>query len=188
MNFATSFHTTTNEYEKVCAKYGLSYLFVLKHGRLYVWYRSCFLIEMYCVYKYWRRLTDKSIHRVKAMRRPMVCEWTDTGTYAFFIYGNRHLIYKTGLFQNEVLFWSTSKNMINIGECIKEEMTRQDRSISWLARKLNKNRTAVYRIISKNSIDTHLLSSISMLLHRDFFADLSCEIKDKLNPRQSSDR
>lgn len=78
---------------------------------------------------------------------------------------------------------ATSKTMINIGECIKEEIIKQDRSISWLAKKLNRNRTAIYRMLSKNSIDTHLLFSISMLLHRDFFAEFSIEINEKLDQK-----
>ena len=44
--------------------------------------------------------------------------------------------------------------MINIGENIKEELDRQERTISWLARKLNRTRTYVYRMLKKNSKDT----------------------------------
>lgn len=63
--------------------------------------------------------------------------------------------------------------MINIGERIQEELVQQERSISWLARKLNCNRTSVYRILKKNSIDTGLLSQISLILKHDFFQELS---------------
>lgn len=68
--------------------------------------------------------------------------------------------------------------MIDIGTLIKEEIERQDRTISWLARKLNRNRAAVYRLLRKNSIDTQTLSEISLLLHRDFFKELSKDIFD----------
>ena len=47
--------------------------------------------------------------------------------------------------------------MVNIGLRIKEELQQQERTISWLARKLNCNRSTVYRILNKNSIDTMLL-------------------------------
>lgn len=63
--------------------------------------------------------------------------------------------------------------MINIGENIKEELDRQERTISWLARKLNRTRTYVYRMLKKNSIDTSVLAQISQLLERDFFQELS---------------
>lgn len=66
--------------------------------------------------------------------------------------------------------------MVNIGNKIKEELIREDRSVSWLARKLNRNRAAVYRILCKNSIDTGLLLEISRLLNYDFFKDYSAEI------------
>ena len=69
--------------------------------------------------------------------------------------------------------------MINIGERIKDELDRQERTISWLARKLNRNRAAVYRLLKKNSIDTNVLSQISLLLGRDFVKELSQEVSDK---------
>lgn len=67
---------------------------------------------------------------------------------------------------------------MNIGEAIKEELDRQERTISWLARKLNRTRTYVYRLLSKNSIDTNVLAQISMLLGRNFFQELSQEVSD----------
>lgn len=62
--------------------------------------------------------------------------------------------------------------MVNIGQCIKEELLRQERTVTWLARKLNCTRAAVYRIMDKNSIDTQLLQSISVILKHNFFEDL----------------
>ena len=66
--------------------------------------------------------------------------------------------------------------MVNIGQNIQEELLRQERTVSWLARKLNCTRAAVYRIFAKNSIDTALLANISLILHRDFFRDLSDDV------------
>lgn len=63
--------------------------------------------------------------------------------------------------------------MVNIGQCIKDELERQERSVSWLARKLNCHRSVVYRIFNKNSIDTNLLKSISEILDYDFFKEYS---------------
>ncbi len=68
------------------------------------------------------------------------------------------------------------KSMISIGQRIKDELDRQERSISWLARNLNRDRTVVYRIIRSNSIDTAMLASISRILRHDFFNDLSADI------------
>ena len=66
--------------------------------------------------------------------------------------------------------------MVNIGQCIKEELERQERTVSWLARKLNCHRTVVYRIFNKNSIDTGVLKRISEILNYDFFKEYSDEM------------
>lgn len=71
--------------------------------------------------------------------------------------------------------------MVNIGQRIKEELQRQERTVSWLARKLNCTRAAVYRIFDKNSIDTSLLTNISQVLHHNFFEELSADINSTLN-------
>ena len=68
--------------------------------------------------------------------------------------------------------------MEHIGELIKQELEKQERSISWLARKLSCDRAKVYRLLQKNSIDTYDLARISILLSHDFFADLSDSLKD----------
>lgn len=66
--------------------------------------------------------------------------------------------------------------MVNIGQSIKDELERQERTVSWLARKLNCTRAAVYRIFAKNSIDTQLLAQISLILNRNFFLELADDI------------
>lgn len=68
--------------------------------------------------------------------------------------------------------------MEHIGELIKQELDKQERSISWLARKLSCDRSKVYRILKNHSIDTSDLARISILLSHDFFADLSDSLKN----------
>lgn len=72
--------------------------------------------------------------------------------------------------------------MANIGQRIKDVLNEQERTVSWLARKLNCNRASVYRILSKNSIDTSILVKISDILHHDFFS----EYIDELNSGKQS--
>jgi len=74
-----------------------------------------------------------------------------------------------------------TKGMVNIGLNIKEELQRQERTVSWLARKLNCTRAAVYRIFDKNSIDTALLVQISNVLHRNFFIELLDDVDSCMN-------
>lgn len=76
--------------------------------------------------------------------------------------------------------------MINIGQNIKEELQRQERTVSWLARKLNCNRAAIYRIMDKNSIDTNLLMGISKVLNRNFFIELQDETEQRLSEKDTS--
>ena len=64
-------------------------------------------------------------------------------------------------------------SMVDIGQRIKDELVRQERTVSWLARKLNCTRAAVYRIFAKNSIDTAQLTVISQILHYNFFRELA---------------
>ena len=59
--------------------------------------------------------------------------------------------------------------MVNIGEIIKEELRKQERSVAWFARKLYCDRSNVYDIFKRKSIDTDLLLRISIILNRDFF-------------------
>ena len=66
-----------------------------------------------------------------------------------------------------------------IGYLIKEELNKQERSISWFARKLSCDRPNIYRLFQKESIDTNLLTRISILLKHDFFSDLSENVKEK---------
>ena len=62
-----------------------------------------------------------------------------------------------------------------IGEIIHQELQRQERTVSWLARKLNCDRQNVYDIFKRRTIDTELLMRISIILNVDFFILLSKE-------------
>ncbi len=59
-----------------------------------------------------------------------------------------------------------------IGSVIREELEHQERSVTWFARKLSCDRSNVYRIFQKHSIDTTLLMRISVILKRNFVAEL----------------
>ncbi|MBO5186844.1 MAG: XRE family transcriptional regulator [Prevotella sp.] len=62
---------------------------------------------------------------------------------------------------------------IHIGRLIEEELRRQERSVSWFARMLCCERTNVYNIFKRESIDCSMLYRISIILNRNFF-DLYC--------------
>lgn len=60
--------------------------------------------------------------------------------------------------------------MTHIGKLIEEELRRQERTVTWLAGKLCCERTNVYSIFKRQSIDTRLLLKISLILKRNFFS------------------
>ena len=57
----------------------------------------------------------------------------------------------------------------HIGSIIKEELERQERSVSWFARKLNCDRSNIYKLFKRSTVDTELLLRISAVLHCNFF-------------------
>ena len=67
--------------------------------------------------------------------------------------------------------------MVHIGQLIKAELERQERSVAWFAKKLYCERTNVYSIFKRESIDTDLLFRISVVLHRNFFTYYADELK-----------
>lgn len=54
---------------------------------------------------------------------------------------------------------------MHIGQLIKQEMDKQGKTVSWLARELSYCRTNVYKIYDKKSIDTDLLLRISIRVY-----------------------
>lgn len=68
-----------------------------------------------------------------------------------------------------------------IGKLIKEELIRQERSVTWLARKLSCHRTNVYDIFERENIDITLLARISRVLRHNFFKDVSDSVERELH-------
>ena len=58
---------------------------------------------------------------------------------------------------------------MHIGSLIKEELERQERTVSWFARKLCCDRSNVYKLFKRSTIDTELLLRVSQILRYDFF-------------------
>jgi len=67
-----------------------------------------------------------------------------------------------------------------------EELTAQERSLAWLARKLYCDRSNIYKLLKKQSLDMEPLRRISVILQRDFFSVYSDEIHLSENSVKSS--
>lgn len=83
----------------------------------------------------------------------------------------------------------TQSKHVHIGELIKSEFDKLPRSctVSWFARLLHCDRTNVYDIFSRKSIDTALLMRISCILKHNFFEDYSKLFDSALDEWSNSD-
>lgn len=70
---------------------------------------------------------------------------------------------------------------MHIGKRIKEKLAEQGKTTLWLANELSYNRTTMYKIYDKASLDTRMLLRISRIMQYDFFKDLSEELHNILN-------
>lgn len=64
---------------------------------------------------------------------------------------------------------------MNIGKHIEEILRKQSKSAAWLATQIPCERTNVYNIFKRKSLDVRLLMRISIILEYDFFKELSEE-------------
>ena len=68
---------------------------------------------------------------------------------------------------------------INIGKKIEEVLRSQGRSVTWFAKQIYCERTNVYSIFNRPSIDTELLVRICKVLSYDFFEEYREVIKNE---------
>ena len=61
---------------------------------------------------------------------------------------------------------------------VKKELKAQGRSVSWLARTIHMERSSIYKIFERDSIDLGLLVRISIVMNHDFFQDISTKIRE----------
>lgn len=72
-----------------------------------------------------------------------------------------------------------NESIMHIGHIIEEELRRQERSVTWLADKISCERTNVYSIFKRDSIDTQLLVRISLALRHNFFVYYLKELENR---------
>lgn len=69
---------------------------------------------------------------------------------------------------------------MHIGKLIKQKLAEQGKTTLWLAQELKYNRTSMYKIYDKASINADTLLQISRIMKYDFFKDLSQELETAL--------
>lgn len=78
----------------------------------------------------------------------------------------------------------THENNIHIGHLIREQLKKDQRSVSWLAREIHCTRNNVYKVFNKPSLDSNLILKISKAMKFNFFqyytAEFIASIKDRM--------
>lgn len=67
---------------------------------------------------------------------------------------------------------------MHIGKIIRQELRNQGRTVTWFAKCLYCDRTNVYKIFQRESVDSELLYRISRILSHDFFKYYSRELEE----------
>lgn len=60
-------------------------------------------------------------------------------------------------------------NGLHIGHLIREQLKKDQRSASWLAREIGCTRNHVYKIFNKSSLDSDLILKVSIAMQFNFF-------------------
>ena len=71
-----------------------------------------------------------------------------------------------------------NKQTIHIGEEILKQLKIQQRSIAWLAKKVNCDRSNLRKQLFLQHINTELLYQISTVLDKDFFVSFSNQLAE----------
>ncbi len=81
----------------------------------------------------------------------------------------------------------TEKSNIHIGHLIREQLRKDQRGASWLAREIHCTRNHVYKIFNKPSLDSNLLLRISKAMHFNFFRYYSAEVAEEMKERMGEE-
>ncbi|MBO4372587.1 MAG: XRE family transcriptional regulator [Bacteroidales bacterium] len=61
----------------------------------------------------------------------------------------------------------------HLGHLIRQELEKQQRTVTWLAKQINVDRTVCYDIFKRRYINIEQLESLSKVLKHNFFIDLA---------------
>jgi len=67
---------------------------------------------------------------------------------------------------------------IHLGTMVKRELKAQGRTVVWLARTINMERSSIYKIFERDTLDVGLLIRISLVMNHDFFQDISTKMRE----------
>ena len=78
-------------------------------------------------------------------------------------------------------------SQVHIGHIIREQLLKDERSVSWLARQIHCTRNHLYKVFRKASLDCELLLRISKAMNFNFFQFYAAEIRKENEKRIGED-
>ena len=131
--------------------------------------------------------------KVRAVRRELIVTWVWQGIpeptmtmvmifHAFSLPGR-----EKAEAQAKDKAMETEESNIHIGHLIREQLRKDQRSASWLAREIHCTRNHVYKIFNKPSLDSNLILKISKAMHFNFFQYYSAEEAAALKERMGEE-
>ncbi len=73
----------------------------------------------------------------------------------------------------------------HLGTLIRKELEKQQRTVTWLAKQINVDRSNIYDIFDRRFVNIEILTHISRALGRNFFKDLADYMESVVkNPTQ----
>lgn len=76
---------------------------------------------------------------------------------------------------------------IHIGRLVQAQLKADQRSASWLARKIGCTRNHVYKIFNRPSLDADLILKISIAMSFNFFQYYSAEVNAAMKTRMGEE-
>ena len=99
------------------------------------------------------------------------------GVHAIFVDG------KQSRSQTKTKAMGTRERNIHIGHLIHEQLKKDQRSVSWLAREIHCTRNNLYKIFNKASLDSDLILKISRAMQFNFFQYYTAEFLQGMKER-----
>lgn len=91
------------------------------------------------------------------------------------VYGNKMKTTALALIKRAMRFTNKKIYFMHIGKRIREVLVAEGHSAPWLAEQIPCERSNVYDIFKRSTLNVDLLYDISLILKHDFFRELSEE-------------
>lgn len=74
-----------------------------------------------------------------------------------------------GVILHKTMIMAGITGSVHMGQLIQDQLKKDQRSVSWLAKQIPCTRNHVYKLFKRDSLDGDLLLRISIVMHFNFF-------------------